>query len=126
VRAVETRDSTELAEMLVNAAEFITFYYPESKYTRPPYRQKPSLRWFLMATASSQGAARVWQRHGGLPLAYAGYRCDPVPEVVGHNRIWTNCVVTLQRGPEKLERRLFGPILERDGEYKFLSYGTDY
>ena len=47
-RALEQRDSAALVSMLINPAEFITFYYPESGYTRPPYRQKPGLRWFLM------------------------------------------------------------------------------
>lgn len=126
VTAIEQRDSLALAEMLITPAEYITFYYPESPYTRPPYRQKPSLRWFLMLSSSSQGLARVWSRHAGSPLGQAGYECRRAPEMMGRNRIWNGCVVILENGGEKVERRLFGSILERDGQFKFLSYATDY
>lgn len=126
VRAVESRDSVALGSMLMSAAEFITLYYPESPYTHPPYRQAPGVRWALITGTSSQGAARVWQRHAGLPLGFTGYRCDPTPETLGRNRIWTNCLVEWKNASGRGAARLFGPILERDGEFKFLTYSSDY
>lgn len=126
VQAVERRDSMALTRMHLTAAEFITFYYPESPYTRPPYRQKPSLRWFLITSSSSQGSARVWQRHAGAPLGILGYACPSEPEIVGKNRIWTDCVLRLASDSGERRLRLFGPILERDGRFKFLSYSSDY
>ena len=126
VGAIETRDSVALSGMLMNAAEYITFYYPESPYTRPPYRQSPAVRWSLITNTSLQGASRVWTRHAGLPMGYTGYRCNPEPEILGQNRIWTGCVVDWENGAQKGSVQLFGPIIERDGEFKFVTYASDY
>jgi len=126
VRAMETRDSIALGHMLLNAAEFITLYYPESPYTHPPYRQSPEVRWQLITNTSMQGASRVWTRHAGMPMGFTGYRCDPKPEIVGRNKVWTGCVVEWKNGSGQGTVRLFGPIIERDGEFKFLTYASDY
>jgi hypothetical protein len=126
VRAIETRDSLALGAMLLTAAEYITFYYPESPYTHPPYRQSPGVRWALIMSTTTRGAGRVWQRHAGLPMGFTRYRCDPEPEVMGANRIWTGCVVEWKNGAGSGAVRLFGPIIERDGAFKFLTYGSDY
>lgn len=122
VKTVETRDSTALRDMLMNAAEFITFFYPESQYTRPPYKQSPAVRWGLITNASLQGSSRVWERHAGQPMGFVGYRCDPEPTQLGKSRIWVNCVVELKTRTIEL----FGPIIERDGQFKFVTYGSGY
>lgn len=124
-RSVESRDSVALRRMLVSEAEYIEFYYPESPYTRPPYRQSPRLHWFLLASSSSQGAGRVWERHAGHQFGYAGHVCGPEPEVMGRNRLW-QCEVRLVTPGETRQTKLFGLILERDRWFKFLSYGGDY
>jgi len=126
VRAVERGDTTEIRLMLITAAEFITFYYPESPYTRPPYRQSPSLRWFLMTSQSNQGATRVMQRHGGQAFGFRSYQCDEPPETVGSLRIWSNCLVRAEAAGPAGQMRFFGAIVEREGVYKFLSYASDY
>ena len=121
--ALEERDSAALGSMLINPAEFITFYYPESRYARPPYRQKPGLRWFLMINSSSRGLAGVWRRYAGTPLPLKGHRCEADPEIVGKSRVWSQCRVQLQAGNgTTTEARLFGAIIERDGWFKFLTY----
>jgi hypothetical protein len=126
VRAVERRDTLALRRLLLAAGEFIAFYYPESPFTAPPYRQAPGVRWFLMVNASSQGVTRVLRRHGGTSLGFRGYACDSAPTVLGRNRLWTRCRLRLVEGERVVERRLFGPILERDGRFKFLTYASDY
>lgn len=126
VKAIESRDSTDLGRMLLSAAEYITFFYPESPYTRAPYRQAPGIRWALMTLTSSQGSTRVWRRHAGESLGFGGYQCDAEPEIMGRNRLWKNCVLTVKSATGASAIRLFGPILERDGMFKFLTYGSDY
>ena len=123
VRSIETRDSVALGDMLMSAAEYITFFYPESQYTRRPYRQSPRVRWGLITNSSLQGASRVWTRHAGQSLGFRGYRCDPEPTTLGRNLIWTGCVVD-RKDSAPLE--LFGPIIERDGHFKFVTYGSGY
>lgn len=124
VTAIETRDSTALRDLLMTAAEYITFFYPESQYTKPPYRQSPGVRWGLITNASMQGASRVWERHSGQPLGFIGYRCDAEPTVLGKNRIWTGCAV--ERKDQTAPLQLFGPIIERDGAFKFVTYASGY
>ena len=127
VRAVETRDSLALRDMLLNAAEYITLYYPESPYTHPPYRQSPGVRWALITNTSMQGASRVWKRHAGLPhgLHRLSLRSRS-QRSLGRNKVWTGCVVEWKNGSDRGAVRLFGPIIERDGEFKFLTYASDY
>jgi len=126
VRAVETSDTTALRDLLITPEEFITFYYPASRFTRAPYRQSPRLLWFLMSSNSSQGAARVLQRHGGQPFGFRSFSCG-TEEKVGTMQTWSDCRIQrrLDDGRDA-EMRFFGGIIEREGMYKFLSYASDY
>jgi hypothetical protein len=121
-RGVEARDSVGLARLLIGKAEFAGLYYPTSRYTHSPYRQKPSLVWFLMTSASARGMGRVLARDGGRPLGYRGYRCRSRPVIEGKNRIWQGCEISVTTG----HRRLFGAIIERGGWFKFLTYDSEY
>lgn len=126
VRAVETSDTAAIRGMLLTAEEFITFYYPASRFTEGPYRQSPRLLWFLMSSNSSQGAIRVLQRHGGQPFGFRSYTCG-TEEMLGTMRTWSDCRIQrkLEDGRDA-EMRFFGGIIERQGTYKFLSYASDY
>jgi hypothetical protein len=126
VRALEAADTADLVRMLMTPAEFIAFYYPESRYTAPPWRQSPRLFWFLHENRSSTGFTRVLRRHAGRSLGYAGYRCTEEPEVAGRNMVWGGCVVRMAAGGDTVELRLFGAIIGRDGRYKFYSYASGY
>lgn len=126
VRALEAADTAAIVRMAVTPAEFITFYYPGSQFTRPPYRQSPRLRWFLMDTQSSQGLGRVLERHAGQPFDFVSYRCDPEPTMVGQLRLWSNCMVRRTVDGTSAEMRFFTGIVERDGRFKFLTFASDY
>lgn len=124
--AIEARDSTALARLHVTAGEFIGLYYPYSLYAAPPYRQSPSLVWFRMLNTSSRGSARVMRRHGGVPFHLRGVRCEEAPTPAGPVRIWSHCLVQRLADTTVREQRLFGPIIEHDGRFKFLTYDSEY
>ena len=124
--AIETTDSLALHKLLISQAEYAWLVYPETELTRPPYRQKPALAWFMMQNATDQGVIRVLNRHGGKPLGYRGFTCEPEPVEQGANRIWRQCRMRFRESGIDVERKLFGGILERGGTYKFLTYATDY
>jgi hypothetical protein len=126
VTALETRDSAALRAMLITKAEFAHLYFPVSEYTKPPYRQKPSLVWFRMTAVSEQGLSRALARDGGSPLRFQGYRCETTPTRRGPNRLWQGCRLRVGGGGTVRERRLFGTIIERGGHFKFLTYATEY
>ena len=63
---------------------------------------------------------------GGRPLGYVGYSCPAEPLVEGDNRIWGPCAITRVRSPgDTVTSRMTGPILERDGRFKFISLTSD-
>jgi hypothetical protein len=124
--AIEHADSGALNRLLLTQAEYAWLVYPESELTRPPYRQKPALAWFMMQNATGRGIGRVLNRHGGKPLGYAGFACESEAVVQGANRIWRQCRMRFTENGAEVERKLFGGMLERDGTYKFLTYATDY
>lgn len=126
VRALEVADTVAIGTMLMTPAEFITLYYPDSKFTRPPYRQSPRLLWFLMTNASSQGAGRVLQRHGGQPFGFVSYACGDSAEAIGAVRVWSNCLIRREADGVPSEMRFFGGIVEHQGQFKFLTYASDY
>lgn len=126
IRALEAVDTAAIAGMLMTPAEFITLYYPDSKFTRPPYRQSPRLLWFLMTNASSQGAGRVLERHGGQPFGFVSYACGDTAEAIGAVRVWSDCLIRREADGVPSEMRFFGGIMEHRGQFKFLTYASDY
>ena len=127
VAALADADTAALVRMALTRAEFAYLTYPSSPYTRPPYRQSPEIVWLLLGTEHDKGLTRLLRRLGGEELGYLGQRCDTRPLREGRNRIWRGCVsrVRLETG-DTLEARLFGAIVERDGQFKFASYATDF
>jgi hypothetical protein len=126
VRAVERADTAAVRRMIVSRAEFAWLYYPSTGFSRPPRRMSPALLWFLTMQDSEKGIGRLLDRRGGERAAYVATECDPRPRVEGRNRLWDHCRVTFRHGGETKTDRLFGTILERDGEYKFLSYKNEF
>lgn len=126
MRGLEARDTAELRAMALSATEFIDLYYPTSIYSKPPYKQSPELVWMLIQQSGEKGIGRALQRYGGTDQKFEGYECDAEPLTSGENRVWEGCVIRwspAQDIPSPI--RLFGPIIERDGKLKFISYAND-
>lgn len=127
MNALAAGDSTDLRAMLLNAREFADLVYPESPYTHPPYRQSPALVWNQIQNPSTSGFTRLVRRLGNQPLRYVDHKCDAKPDDQGKNLIWTNCFVRV-RSPDgtTTTHRLFGSILQRDGNFKMVSYANEF
>jgi hypothetical protein len=125
VGALETADSSDFRRMALTRPEFAYLYYPTTQYTKRPYELSPALVWYRMESYSSRGLTRALQRHGGQPLNYAGHQCEDEPTVQGDNRIWHGCVIhSRQPCGDTVTLSLLGPILERGGRFKLLSYAN--
>jgi hypothetical protein len=123
VRALEREDTTALASLVIDAAEFAWFYYPFTVYTHPPYSQPPGMLWLVTEQNSRKGLGRLLRTLGGRPLDIQGYRCArSEPQDV--NLLHLDCGVLF--GSDTVPVRLFGTILERDGRFKFVSYANRY
>lgn len=126
LEALERNDAATLNRLLISRAEFAYLYFPSSIYMNRPYQQDPGLVWFMMVNNSERSLRRVLSRDGGRPLGFRGYRCPETPLIQGENRIWRDCVLLGTRDGAPIERRLFGAIIERNQQAKFLTYASDY
>jgi hypothetical protein len=126
VAAVEHGDTATARTLVMSRAEFAYLYFPHSAYARPPFRQDPSLTWFLLLQDSQKGITRVFNRFAGEPARIIDYSCAERPRRVGPLRLWSDCRATVrERRGERATLRLFGPIVEYGGRYKFLTYAND-
>jgi hypothetical protein len=122
IRALETRDTTALAALVMTRPEYAWLYYPTNPQALPPYDLSPSLLWFMIEQRSQQGLGHALGERGGQPLHVVGYGCDARPSEEGENRVWAPCMVRRLQAPgDTVTERLFGPILERGGRFKFVS-----
>jgi hypothetical protein len=126
VRAVERADTAAVRRTILSRAEFAYLYYPSTAFTHPPRRMSPALLWFLTMQESEKGIGRLFARQSGKPLGYVSSRCAPTPRVEGGNRLWDRCTVRVRHDGEMKTERLFSTIIERDGQFKFLSYKNEY
>lgn len=121
--AVQRRDTAALRRMHVSRAEFAYLFFPSNPVARPPYELDPALLWFRLAGETEKGVPRLLERHGGPEFVLVGHDCAPEPELQGENRLWGPCITRFRaRAGDTLALQLFGPILERDGRFKFVSY----
>lgn len=124
--AVSRADTALLRRLAISRAEFAWLVYPQSPFTREPYRQSPELLWRQISAASESGLRRLLDRFGGKPLRVAATHCEAKPELQERNRIWRGCALEIETSAGTSRRaRLFGDIIERDGRYKFVGYGND-
>jgi hypothetical protein len=124
IKALESSDTADIRRMALNAAEFIDLYYPSSMFSRPPYKQSPEVRWFLIQQNSNKGITRLLSRYGGQKVTVLDYNCAPEPTVEGENKLWDRCTVNWNLQPSPM--RIFSTIIERNGRFKFVSYANDF
>jgi hypothetical protein len=125
VAAVASADTNDLRAMVIKAREFADLYYPTSLVSKRPYYQSPSLAWRLIQDPSLDGLSRLLARKGGKPMRYVSHKCDPKIAHEGKNTRYVGCLVTVREGSGPPVTRLyFGSIIERDGQFKFLSYNN--
>ena len=120
--AVIRRDSVALATMALGSAEFAWLYYPTHPQSLAPYDLPPGLMWFTLEGRGRRGATELLRRipeHARL----IGYRCAEPGRVQGANRVWAPCVTEWDSGDgRRVSDRIFGPIVERGGVFKFVNY----
>ena len=121
IEAVEAGNPAAAQSLALSRAEFGWLYYPSNPFGRPPYDLSPELFWFTMDSNGRKERDRVLQHLGGRPLGYRGYHCPAASGIEGENRIHAPCEVTFKDHGEVVTARLFGPIIERDGRFKFVN-----
>jgi hypothetical protein len=124
VRALAKRDTGALADLLLTRAEFAYLYYPTNPQAQPPYNLSPGLMWFMLEGHSRRGVTQLLAQRAGQELHFAGYTCQRSLRQ-GENTVWTGCTVRRRASDgQTMIETLFGPIVERDGRFKFASYAN--
>jgi hypothetical protein len=127
MQSLEATDTAALARLTISRAEFAYLVYPESPYAARPYQQSPDLVWLRHSAASATGLSRLLQRVGGRRLVLLGMTCRPEPVHEGSNQIWRDCVVRFTSGSgDTTSLQLFSAIVEREGQFKILSYANAF
>lgn len=121
--AVQRRDTDALRAMHLSRAEFAYLYFPSNPVARAPYELDPALLWFRLAGETGKGVSRLLDRHGGAGFRLVAHDCAAEAEIQGTNRLWGPCLTRFTTAAgDTLALQLFGPIVERDGRFKFVSY----
>jgi ketosteroid isomerase-like protein len=122
--ALRRKDRAALSALAIDRAEFAYLVFPQSRWSRAPYRQPPDVAWMLFQAKSEGSLTKLLGRADRFELA--GYRCRDT-ETDGPMRLWAGCVVRVREtgGGRARDLRLFGTIIERDGHYKFAGFAND-
>lgn len=122
VDAVGEADADALRRLRLDDAEFGHLYFPESRFSRPPYELPPETAWLLIEQNGLKGERRLLRELGGQSLGISGHRCEEEPRIEGANRLWEECRLLRRDSTGRLvEERLFGSVVERGGRFKFVS-----
>lgn len=124
VAAVNAGDASAAAALAVTRSEFAYFHYPHSPYAKPPYELSPALVWYRLTSSSARGMTRLFATFDDRTLNVGEITCAE-PAEAGSARIHECSVGVLDASDAWVDVRLFGPILERDGSYKLLSFAND-
>lgn len=123
--ALARADTARLRALVVTRDEFAWLVFPSSRLAGPPYNQRPDVAWLLREAASEKGLLRLMRRSAEAPLRYRSHDCPGAPDVEGRNRVYRGCTVHVEQQYRQSVRRLFGPVVERDGRWKLLGYEND-
>lgn len=126
VAAVAAADTTTVQRLLLDRAEFAWLFYPTSAQALPPYDLPPGLLWDMLSRQSNGGMEYVFRRWNDREPRLESYDCGTEPVAEGDNLIHGPCVMRIVvDGGDTVAARLTGPIIERAGMFKFVSYTND-
>ncbi len=127
VAALASRDKPTLGQLTLSRAEFAWLYFPTTPNAARDNGLPPTLMWDQITLASEKGIGRALDRIGGRgALTLERLDCPNPPVTQGPATLHDGCTVVLRQvdGTE-FKGRLFGPILEYAGRFKFIGYTND-
>jgi len=124
VAGVRRKNRASLDSLAITRAEYAWLVFPELRISKPPYRQPPDIAWILADAASSGGLTKLLNRVDRFRIER--YRCPGQWEEEGRLRVWRGCTVQVRDTAGVREIQLFGPIVERDGRFKFGGFSNDF
>lgn len=124
VQALASQDRPALGRLTLSRAEFAWLYFPATSDFTTPNGLPPTLRWTQLTLASEKGIGRALDRMGPS-LTLERLECPRPPVPMGPARLHVDCTVRIRKSDRSLfTGRLFGPILEYAGHFKFTGYSN--
>ena len=120
---MEQRDTAALLRTHLSRAEFAYLYYPEHPQARAPHPLPPDLMWLMIETRSTRAVAEMVAELDGGPSHLETVHCQSTARQ-GGARVYRGCRGTLRRKGGADEDVALGPIIERDGRFKFIAFGA--
>jgi hypothetical protein len=124
--AISGQDTATIRRLVLSRAEYAWLYYPHTRYTRPPYELGAELLWIQISENSEKGIVRLLRRYGGSTLRYQALSCPDSSVTEGPNTLLGPCRVTFAAADSAARTlQIFGSIISRDGQVKFVSYANE-
>lgn len=126
LEALAAGDAARLEALALSETEFRTVVWPELPSSRPERGLPFDYAWGDLHQKSTNGLRRLIAREGGkrYALLAAGFEGETTAyETFAVHR--DSVLVVRREDGARAEMRLFGSILERQGEYKLFSYVVD-
>ncbi|MDZ7632338.1 MAG: hypothetical protein U5K74_13565 [Gemmatimonadaceae bacterium] len=125
--ALAARDRATLGQLTLSRAEFAYLYFPNTADAASDNGLPPTLRWDQITLASEKGIARALERVGGRgALTLIQLDCPNPPVSQGPVTLHDGCSIRLKQAEgTEFDGRLFGPIMEYAGTFKFIGYAND-
>lgn len=123
IGALGKQDTAALATLALTRPEFAYLYYPTTPQGLPPYDLDPSLLWHMLVQRSDRGIRRALNTYGGQQLRLVSQDCGPRATQEGDNLVWGPCVLRASGRGDTISLAI-SRIIERNGQYKVLSYGN--
>lgn len=127
VAALSSRDKATLGRLTLSRAEFAWLYFPITPNAARDNGLPPTLMWDQITLASEKGIGRALDRIGGRgALTLERLDCPKPPVTQGPATLHEDCTLVLRNADgAEYKGRLFGPILEYGGRFKFIGYTND-
>jgi len=117
-------DVDAMKHLRISKEEFCTYVFPELPASKTPNVECDWV-WNQATLKSMSGMARTLERHRGMRYELVAVRFATTEDYASY-RVLKNPVVTVRDETGATEEiRLFGSLLELDGQYKLFSFVVD-
>lgn len=123
LEAVESNDPEALLRLRINEREFKKYLWPEFPASDPKMNVPFSFAWENLNQKSEKGARRALSQYGGNRYDFESIYFQEKTETYPSFKLYSKSVLIVKDSEGSLHELQFcGSIVEKNGEYKFLSY----
>jgi hypothetical protein len=125
LRALKAKDRKALQTLRITESEYKTYLFPEFPATRAGTDTNVDFHWDYLNVRSFRGISDALDQFGGMDLELLDIITEGVDEYPSYHLL-NKVRLKVRRKPDGEEKviRVFGSIVELDGQYKLLAFPT--